>query len=185
MYSPSEYRSYPISSSWLLLGILANSLRIFIFILKLSFSGTLSMMNIRDYFLINKTKKVNKIKILDLLGFESDTLIESSSFTEEQDEVVEELNQESFETLLHNTEEIYVQQSSIESYIANNTETNSIADLTPTDTFNPLNITEQIQRVWSDLESRRKWVLPVFISISMIFVLTIATNTYLNYISSQ
>ena len=143
------------------------------------------MMNIRDYFLINKTKKVNKIKILDLLGFESDTLIESSSFTEEQDEIVEELNQESFETLLHNTEEIYVQQSSIESYIADNAETNSIADLTPTDTFNPLNITEQIQRVWSDLESRRKWVLPVFISISMIFVLTIATNTYLNYISSQ
>ena len=185
MYSPSEYKSYPISSTWLLLGILANSLRIFIFILKLSFSGTLSMMNIRDYFLINKTKKVNKIKILDLLGFESDTLIESTSFTEEQDEVVEELNQESFETLLHNKEEIYVQQSSIESYIANNTETNSIADLTPTDTFNPLNITEQIQRVWSDLESRRKWVLPVFISISMIFVLTIATNTYLNYISSQ
>ena len=185
MYSPSEYKSYPISSSWLLLGILANSLRIFIFILKLFCSGTLSMMNIRDYFLINKTKKVNKIKILDLLGFESDTLIESSSFTEEQDEVVEELNQESFETLLHNTEEIYVQQSSIESYIADNAETNSIADLTPTDTFNPLNITEQIQRVWSDLESRRKWVLPVFISISMIFVLTIATNTYLNYISSQ
>ena len=185
MYSPSEYKSYPISSSWLLLGILANSLRIFIFILKLSFSGTLSMMNIRDYFLINKTKKVNKIKILDLLGFESDTLIESSSFAEEQDEVVEDLNQESFETLLHNTEEIYVQQSSIESYIADNAETNSIADLTPTDTFNPLNITEQIQRVWSDLESRRKWVLPVFISISMIFVLTIATNTYLNYISSQ
>ena len=35
------------------------------------------MMNIRDYFLINKTKKVNKIKILDLLGFESDTLIEA------------------------------------------------------------------------------------------------------------
>ena len=78
----------------------------------------------------------------------------------DRDEIVEELNQESFETLLHNTDEIYVQQSSIESYIANNTETKSIADLTPTDTFNPLNITEQIQRVWSDLESRRKWVLP-------------------------
>ena len=174
-----------MSSSWLLLGILANSLRIFIFILKLFFSGTLSMMNIRDYFLINKTKKVNKIKILDLLGFESDTLIEASSYTEESTEVIEELNQETFETLLNNTEEIYVQQSSIESYIASNTEPTSVADLTPTDTFNPLNITEQIQRVWSDLESRRKWVLPVFISISVIFVITIATNTYLNYRTSQ
>ncbi len=143
------------------------------------------MMNIRDYFLINKTKKVNKIKILDLLGFESDTLIEASSYTEEPTEVVEDLNQEKFETLLNNTEEIYVEQSSIESYIANTNEPTNVADLTPTDTFNPLNITEQIQRVWSDLESRRKWVLPAFISISMVFVLTIATNTYLNYRSSQ
>ena len=143
------------------------------------------MMNIRDYFLINKTKKVNKIKILDLLGFESDTLIEASSYSEEATEVVEELNQETFETLLNNTEEIYVEQSSIESYIASSTEPTNVADLTPTDTFNPLNITEQIQRVWSDLESRRKWVLPAFISISMVFVLTIATNTYLNYRNSQ
>ena len=143
------------------------------------------MMNIRDYFLINKTKKVNKIKILDLLGFESDTLIEASSYTEESTEVIEELNQETFETLLNNTEEIYVQQSSIESYIASTTEPTSVADLTPTDSFNPLNITEQIQRVWSDLESRRKWVLPVFISISVVFVITIATNTYLNYRTSQ
>ena len=174
-----------MSSSWLLLGILANSLRIFIFILKLFCSGTLSMMNIRDYFLINKTKKVNKIKILDLLGFESDTLIEASSYSEKETEVVEELNQETFETLLNNTEEIYVQQSSIESYIANTTELTNVAELTPTDTFNPLNITEQIQRVWSDLESRRKWVLPAFISISMVLVITIATNTYLNYRSGQ
>ena len=143
------------------------------------------MMNIRDYFLINKTKKVNKIKILDLLGFESDTLIEASSYTEESTEVIEELNQETFETLLNNTEEIYVQQSSIESYISSTTEPTSFADRTPTDTFNPLNITEQIQRVWSDLESRRKWVLPVFISISVVFVITIATNTYLNYRTSQ
>ena len=174
-----------MSSSWLLLGILANSLRIFIFILKLFCSGTLSMMNIRDYFLINKTKKVNKIKILDLLGFESDTLIQSTSYTEEEAEAVEELNQETFESLLSNTEEIYVHKSSIESYISNTTEPTNAADQTPTDTFNPLNITEQIQRVWSDLESRRKWVIPAFISISMIFVLTIATNTYLNYRSSQ
>tara|TARA_B100000401_G_scaffold423608_1_gene351633 strand:- start:50 stop:1120 length:1071 start_codon:yes stop_codon:yes gene_type:complete len=143
------------------------------------------MMNIRDYFLINKTKKVNKIKILDLLGFESDTLIQSTSYTEEEAEAVEELNQETFESLLSNTEEIYVHKSSIESYISNTTEPTNAADQTPTDTFNPLNITEQIQRVWSDLESRRKWVIPAFISISMIFVLTIATNTYLNYRSSQ
>ena len=57
------------------------------------------------------------------------------------------------------------------------TEPTNVADLTPTDTFNPLNITEQIQRVWSDLESRRKWVLPAFISISMVFVIFNCKNT--------
>ncbi len=143
------------------------------------------MMNIRDFFLINKTKKVNKIKILDLLGFESDTLIETTSFSEETNNVAEDLSQETFDSLLNNTEEIYVQKSSIESYIADTTESINIADLTPTDTFNPISITEQIQRVWSDLESRRKWVLPVFISIVIIFVITIATNTYLNYRNTQ
>ena len=142
------------------------------------------MMNIRDYFTINKTKKINKIKILELLGFESDTLIESSTISKETKEEVEEFNQESFETLLNDTEEIYVQQSSIETYISNTTELTK-ADLTPTDTFNPLNITEQIQRVWSDLESRRRWVLPVFISVSLIFIITISTNTYLNYRNNQ
>ena len=143
------------------------------------------MMNIRDFFLINKTKKVNKIKILDLLGFESDTLIETTSFSEETNDVAEDLSQETFESLLNNTEEIYVQKSSIESYIADTTESINIAELTPTDTFNPISITEQIQRVWSDLESRRKWVLPVVISIVIIFVITIATNTYLNYRNTQ
>ena len=140
------------------------------------------MMNIRDYFLINKTKKVNKIKILDLLGFESDTIIESISFSEEAKEDVVALNEESFETLLKNTEEIHVEQSSIESYISNTT---NLSDTTPTDTFNPLKITEQIQRVWSDIESRRKWVMPAFVLISTIFVISIATNTYFNYQSNQ
>ena len=143
------------------------------------------MMNIRDFFLINKTKKTNKIKILDLIGFESDTFIESSSFTEDNKKEIEALNESTFETLLNNTEELKIEQSSIETYISDNTEKTKISELTPTDTFNPLNITEQIQKVWSDIESRRKWVLPTFIAISLIFVITIAINTYLNYQSDQ
>ena len=143
------------------------------------------MMNIRDYFLINKTKKINKIKILELLGFESDTLIESSSISERTKDDIEEFSHDTFETLLNNTEEIYVQQSSIESYILENSEQTDKVQLTPTDTFNPLNITEQIQRVWSDLESRRRWVIPTFISLSMIFVITIAINTYLEIRNSE
>jgi len=164
---------------------LPNSFRIFIFILKLFCSGNLSMMNIRDYFLINKTKKTNKIKILDLLGFESETLIEDTSFNEEISEKVETINEETFETLLSSTQEIAVTTSSIEAYIADNTEPNKITEQTPTDTFNPLNITEQIQRVWSDLESRRKWVMPAFILISLAFVISIASNTYFNYVDNQ
>ena len=143
------------------------------------------MMNIRDFFLINKTKKTNKIKILDLIGFESDTIIESSSFTEDNKKEIEALNESTFETLLNNTEELKIEQSSIETYISDNTEKTKISELTPTDTFNPLNITEQIQKVWSDIESRRKWVLPTFIAVSLIFVITIAINTYLNYQSDQ
>ena len=53
-------------------------LRSFIFILKLLFSGTLSMMNLRDYFFINNTKNTNKIKILDLLVFEDNISIDTS-----------------------------------------------------------------------------------------------------------
>ena len=143
------------------------------------------MMNIRDYLLINKTKRTNKIKILDLLGFESDSLIEDTSVNDELSEKADTVNEETFETLLANTQEISVPTSSIDSYIADNTAPSKVAEETPTDTFNPLNITEQIQRVWSDLESRRKWVVPTFILISLISVVTIATNTYMNYTDNQ
>ena len=143
------------------------------------------MMNIRDYLLINKTKRTNKIKILDLLGFESDSLIEDTSINDELSEKVDTVNEETFETLLASTEEISVPTSSIDTYIADNTAPSKVAEQTPTDTFNPLNITEQIQRVWSDLESRRKWVVPTFILLSLTFVVTIATNTYTNYTVNQ
>ena len=143
------------------------------------------MMNIRDYFSINKTKKTNKIKILDLLGFESDTLIEDSSFNEDTSEKVESIKEDTFESLLNSTQEISIPTYNIDTYIADNTESNKITDQTPTDTFNPLNITEQIQRVWSDLESRRKWVMPAFILISLAFVISIVTNTYFNYVDNQ
>ncbi len=143
------------------------------------------MMNIRDYFLKNKTKSSNKIKILDLLGFESDTLIENSSYESTISEEAESVNENTFETLISTTQEISPAPSSIEAYMADSTSPTNISDNTPTDTFNPLNITQQIQKVWSDLESRRKWVVPSFILISMISVGSIAVNTYFNYINNQ
>ena len=45
------------------------------------FNANLSMMNIRDYIFINKVKTSNKIKILEILGFESDNFISQSPET--------------------------------------------------------------------------------------------------------
>tara|TARA_Y100000996_G_scaffold72153_1_gene48593 strand:- start:2032 stop:3096 length:1065 start_codon:yes stop_codon:yes gene_type:complete len=141
-------------------------------------------MNIRDYFSRNKTKTVNKIKILELLGFEPDIEINSLQF--EISDIKETINsdQQTFEELISITEDIYVEvkKPSIVSYL-DTSETSSIE--APTDTFNPSKITEQIQRVWSDLETRRKWVLPSFIGISTLFVIFVSINTYLNYKNAQ
>ena len=141
-------------------------------------------MNIRDYFSINKTKTSNKIKILDLLGFEPDIEIDSSQY---QVDIVDEsisAEQQTFEELISSTEDLIVEvkKPSIETYL--DTEKSDSLEA-PTDTFNPLKITEQIQRVWSDLESRRQWVLPTFIGLSTVLVIFIAVNSYLDYRNTQ
>ena len=145
------------------------------------------MMNIRDYFLINKTKNPNKIKILDLLGFEADISIDTSEYQIENIEESDNLDQQSFDKLVSNTEEILSTpiQSSIETYL--NTAENIIEpSLEPsTDTFNPLKITSQIQKVWSDLESRRKWVFPTFIVILVVLIFSLSITSFLNYRNVQ
>ena len=145
------------------------------------------MMNIRDYFLINKTKNPNKIKILDLLGFEADISIDTSEYQIENIEESDNLDQQSFDNLVSNTEEILSTpiQSSIETYL--NTAENIIEpSLEPsTDTFNPLKITSQIQKVWSDLESRRKWVFPTFIGILVVLIFSLSITSFLNFRNVQ
>ena len=145
------------------------------------------MMNIRDYFLINKTKNPNKIKILDLLGFEADISIDTSEYQIENIEESDNLDQQSFDKLVSNTEEILSTpiQSSIETYL--NTAENIIEpSLEPsTDTFNPLKITSQMQKVWSDLESRRKWVFPTFIGILVLLIFSLSITSFLNYRNVQ
>ena len=142
------------------------------------------MMNIRDYFSINKTKTTNKIKILDLLGFEPDIEIDSTQYNADVQVDSISTEQQSFEELISATEDLVVEvkKPSIETYLdtaeANSTET-------PTDTFNPLRITEQIQKVWSDLESRRQWVLPTFIGISTLLIIFISVNSYIDYRNTQ
>ena len=67
--------SYPISESYFWDGIFPFGLISFISISIFLFNGNLSLMNIRDYLFIRKAKSSNKIKILDVLGFETDTTI--------------------------------------------------------------------------------------------------------------
>jgi len=142
------------------------------------------MMNIRDYFSINKTKTSNKIKILDLLGFEPDIEIDSSQYKLDTIEESISAEQQTFEELISSTEDLIVEvkKTSIETYL-NTAESDSLE--APTDTFNPLKITEQIQRVWSDLESRKRWVLPTFIGLSTVIVIFISINSYLDYRNTQ
>ena len=145
------------------------------------------MMNIRDYFLINKTKNPNKIKILDLLGFEADIAIDTSEYQIENIEESDNLDQQSFDKLVSNTEDILSTpiQSSIETYL-NTTENIIEPSIEPsTDTFNPLKITSQIQKVWSDLESRRKWVFPTFIGILVVLIFSLSITSFLNYRNVQ
>jgi len=141
-------------------------------------------MNIRDYFSINKTKTTNKIKILDLLGFEPDIEIDSTQYNADVQVDSISTEQQSFEELISATEDLVVEvkKPSIETYL-DTVESNSTE--TPTDTFNPLRITEQIQKVWSDLESRRQWVLPTFIGISTLLIIFISVNSYIDYRNTQ
>ena len=142
------------------------------------------MMNIRDYFSINKTKTTNKIKILDLLGFEPEIEIDSTQYNADVQVDSISTEQQSFEELISATEDLVVEvkKPSIETYL-DTAESNSTE--TPTDTFNPLRITEQIQKVWSDLESRRQWVLPTFVGLSTVLVIFISVNSYLDYRNTQ
>ena len=142
------------------------------------------MMNIRDYFSINKTKTTNKIKILDLLGFEPDIEIASTQYNADVQVDSISTEQQSFEELISATEDLVVEvkKPSIETYL-DTAESNSTE--TPNDTFNPLRITEQIQKVWSDLESRRQWVLPTFIGISTLLIIFISVNSYIDYRNTQ
>ena len=140
------------------------------------------MMNNRLNLFKNKTT-TNKIKILELLGFESDIALEQSYIkSENQISNEEEVAKQTFEDLLKITNEIPIAKPkpSMEELFSKN-----IIDSTPTDTFNPLNITQQIQKVWSDLESRRKWVLPALIVVATVLSLSAVTTSFLNYRNQQ
>ena len=142
------------------------------------------MMNIIEFLKRNNTKSNNKIKILDILGFESDIPIETSTYTSSKNDILEFENEITFENLIETIQEPVQQKTSVNSTIDEYFAADKI-DKTPTDTFNPLNITQQIQKVWSDLESRRKWVGPLFIGSLVVFTIFIGFNTFLNVQEEQ
>jgi len=141
-------------------------------------------MNIIEFLKRNNTKSNNKIKILDILGFESDIPIETSTYTSSNNDILEFENEITFENLIETIQEPVQQKTSVNSSIDEYFAADKI-DKTPTDTFNPLNITQQIQKVWSDLESRRKWVGPLFIGSLVVFTIFIGINTFLNVQEEQ
>ena len=114
------------------------------------------MMNIRDFIFINKAKSSNKIRILDILGFDTNTDITHSP------EIIKEINDNIITSDTENEEVLIDQQNNTKFYPLLNIdlEEGSSIEQAPTNTFEPINITSQIKKIWTDIESRRKWLVP-------------------------
>ena len=137
-------------------------------------------MNIRDYLFIRKAKSSNKIKILDVLGFESDiTLIQTPDIIKEMDNL--RITSES-EIIDEEIEAVEIGQQLIETdYSFNENIQNEIMDDSPnTETFVPLNITTQIRKIWTDLEKRRQWVVPALLIVLSIFIVSSVSIFFIN-----
>ena len=139
------------------------------------------MMNIRDYIFINKVKTSNKIKILEILGFESDTYISQSPDTfkyiseesENNDVFLDEKNEQN--NILE-----------LEKEYINNYSKNEISQkITTTKTFEPIKITSQMKKIWIDIENRRKWITPVSLLLITIILISTATSIFINNRNEQ
>ena len=139
------------------------------------FNANLSMMNIRDIIFINKAKSVNKIRILDILGFDTNINISHSSEII-KDTDVNQITSESEAVNLLKEES----KSEVYSYIDNNNEAISTIDETSTQTFEPLKVTSQFKKLWTDIESRRKWIVPATLIMSTIFLIFSVTSIFVN-----
>ena len=113
-------------------------------------------MNIRDYLFIKKAKSSNKIKILDVLGFETDTTIIQTP------EIIKAMDSEAFTADVEINDEISIPtyESEFIKDLNNDFEETDLYSNTDTQTFTPLNVTSQLRKIWTDLEQRRRWVMP-------------------------
>lgn len=143
------------------------------------------MMNIRDFIFINKAKSTDRIKILELLGFESESTISQNANLYKQELQVDIV--ENYTTV--NDFPVELEQvkepSSIESYIRETqtlyTELNQDdgnQDSHPTSAFQPVDITSKIMKIWTDVESRRQWVMPVMIAIFTVLIIGTSIGTF-------
>ena len=113
-------------------------------------------MNIRDYLFIRKAKSSNKIKILDVLGFESDiTLVQTPDIIKEMDNlrVSSEL-----EIVDEEIEAVEIAQQLINTdYSSEQNVQEQVTDESPnTETFVPLNITTPVSYTHLTLPTNRE-----------------------------
>ncbi len=130
-------------------------------------------MNIRDYIFIKKAKSSNKIKILELLGFETDTKIIQSP------DLIKNINNDILSNEFNDMNIDYdtsTKETDFEQFITAEINKNE----TSTETFEPIKITSQLKKIWIDIENRRKWLIPLLFSIFIVFIISVASSIYLN-----
>ena len=133
------------------------------------------MMNIRDYIFIRKAKTSNKIRILELLGFEpNSTIIQSPDLIKNIEVDVLNNEIENIDVNIQNSKNIN-ESTDFQKFI-----TNEIAKETATETFEPIKVTSQLKKIWIDLEKRRKWLIPSIFTILIIFTISLASGIYVN-----
>jgi len=133
-------------------------------------------MNIRDFIFINKAKSPNKIRILDILGFEANADITHSP------ELLKDINDNLITSDIESEEILIDHQNNTEFYplLESDLEKESSIEQAPTNTFEPINITSQIKKIWTDIESRRQWVVPVVLITVTIFLIVSATGIFIS-----
>jgi len=139
------------------------------------------MMNIRDFIFINKAKNSNKIRILDILGFDTNTDIIHSP------EILKEIDENLITSDIEN-EEILIEQNNnteLYPYLEKDFKNESTIEQASTNTFEPINITSQIKKIWTDLERRRQWVVPAVLITVSIFLIVSTTGIFISNRNKQ
>ncbi len=132
------------------------------------------MMNIRDFIFINKAKNVNKIRILDILGFESNTFISQTpetikTFVDEETTEIDE------------TTEYIQDKADLKQDTSNNIfDKSNLLENASTETFQPIKVTSKIKKIWTDIETRRTWVVPSVLIFSTLILITSVTTIFIS-----